>query len=161
MENEDDDKVVMITPPSTLRDKVRVRANSTMDFGAASDAIAKLGVEFVTRLPGELAVIRREFDAVRVAPADEIARERLFRRVHDLKGQAGTFDFKLITIVGNDLCRFLEQPVEMTARRLKVVEFHIEAMQRVAAQNITGTGGDQGMKMINTLQGLTYKVLNE
>lgn len=153
--------VEIITPPNALRDKVIPRSDKRVDFDAANKAIAELGAEFVARLPNELSAIREEFDAVRLSPDDPRARDRLFRRVHDLKGQAGTFGYRLITVIGNDLCRFLEQPVSLTDRRIKVVGFHIEAMERVARERITGTGGDQGMKMINTLQGLTYKVLNE
>ena len=158
---DDDDKVQMFIPPNPLRDKVTVRDNQTVDFRSANEAVAKLGVEFVARLPGDLAAIRGGCDALCANPGDKAARDHLFQRVHDLKGQAGTFGYKLITIIGNDLCRFLEQPVDITPRRLKVVGFHIEAMERVAQEKITGTGGDQGMKMINTLQGLTQKVLNE
>lgn len=150
-----------IMAPNVLRDKVTVRTEKAIDFGAVNNTIAELAIEFSARLPNDLSAIREEYDAVCAIPDDQNARDRLFRRVHDLKGQAGTFDYKLITVIGNDLCRFLEQPVEMNERRRKVVGFHIDAMERVSRQKMIGTGGDRGMTMINTLKGLTHKVLNE
>lgn len=147
--------------PNPLLAKVKAGPESGFDFAAADNVILELAKEFAARLPAELEKIEAAFKAVQASPEDEELRNALFRLVHDLKGQAGTFDYNLITVVGNDLCRFLERRVQMTSRRLKVVGFFIEGMGLVAKRDIKGDGGEFGMKLINTLHGMTQKVLQE
>lgn len=147
--------------PNPLLAKVKAGPESGFDFAAADNVILELAKEFEARLPEELEKIEAAYKAVKETPEDEELRDALFRLVHDLKGQAGTFDFHLITVVGNDLCRFLERRVQMTGRRLQVVGFFIEGMGLVAKRGIKGDGGEFGMKLINTLHGMTQKVLQE
>ena len=151
--------VEMIHVPNTLRDKVTRRDDDPIDLNELDKVLAELGAQFVERLPGELQDIEDAFAALREAGGDADSRNRLFRLVHDLKGQAGTFDYHLITVIGNDLCRFLEHSAEMTMPRLMVAGFFIDAMKRVADKKITGDGGEFGMNMINTLHRMTQKVL--
>lgn len=157
----DNPKAEIIEPPTSLRDKVTPNEETKPDFSSADDAIANLGVEFVKRLPEELAAIEAAFQALEDDPKDNQRNKKLFGIVHDLKGQAGTFDYTLITVIGNDLCRFLERPIEMSAPRLKVIGFHVEAMKMVAKKNITGDGGDHGRKMVDTLHSMVQQVLQE
>lgn len=132
-----------------------------VDFSAANSAIDDLAEEFVQRLPDEFKRIDAAYAALQAAPGDKAQRTLLFRLVHDLKGQAGTFDYQLITVIGNDLCRFIERPIEMTPQCLKVAGFYIEAMKVVAKKRMTGDGDEHGLRMINTLHSMTQKVLQE
>jgi HPt (histidine-containing phosphotransfer) domain-containing protein len=93
--------------PNPLLAKVKAGPESGFDFAAADNVILELAKEFEARLPEELEKIEAAYKAVKETPEDEELRNALFRLVHDLKGQAGTFDYNLITVVGNDLCRFL------------------------------------------------------
>ena len=147
--------------PNPLLATVRPGPESGFDFAAADNVIIELAKEFTARLPDELEKIEAAFKAVQASPDDEALRNALFSLVHDLKGQAGTFDYGLITVVGNDLCRFLERRVQMTGRRLQVVGFFIEGMGLLAKRGIKGDGGEFGVKLINTLHGMTQKVLQE
>jgi len=154
-------KAEIIQPPSTLRDRVSVRNDEDVDFSAANNAIDDLAEEFVQRLPGEFKRIETAYAALQAMPDDESRRTVLFRLIHDLKGQAGTFDYQLITVIGNDLCRFIERPIEMSPRCLKVAGFYIDAMKRVAEKRMTGDGDEHGIRMIDTLHSMTQKVLQE
>jgi len=157
----DKPKVEIIQPPQQLRDRVALRDKDDVDFSDADAAVNRLAVEFVARLPEELGEIENALTAMEVAPGETAPRLALFRLVHDLKGQAGTFDYLLITVIGNDLCRFLERPIPMSPRCLKVVHFHVDAMKQVAEKKITGDGEGHGLRMVNTLHSMTQKVLQE
>lgn len=153
-------QVEIIHPPS-LKDRIFGAPPSEIDFSAVDSVIDNLGQDFVNRLPKELEIIGHALVSLEKNPDDSARASILFRHVHDLKGQAGTFDYNLISIIGNDLCRFIERPIPWTPRRLKVANFHVEAMKTVAKQRLTGLGGEHGQKMVDTLHSLSQKVLQE
>jgi len=155
------DEDVVFMPPNSLRAKVSVAEAEGPDFDRIEAGLAELGKEFVARLPGEIEAINQAFSAFSAMPQDEDAKKALFRRIHDLKGQGGTFKYDLITTIGNDLCRYIERPIAFTERRLAVVGFHIDAMSRVQRDAITGNGGALGERMVGTLRGMVKKVLDD
>ncbi len=163
----DETKAEFIKQPNPLHERVSANANSgagsagQIDFAAADQVIADLGKEFVARLPGEMKAIKDAVRALQANPADKALHDGLFRLVHDLKGQAGTFDYMLISVIGNDLCRFLERFTPLTLRGLKVVGFFVDAMQTVTDKRMTGDGHGLGTRMIDTLHRMTQKVLQE
>lgn len=151
----------MIQPPTSLKDGVDNAPLADVDFSAVDDVINALSKDFIERLPEDMAQIEKAMDELEKTPTDSARPTVLFRHVHDLKGQAGTFDYHLLTIIGNDLCRFVERPLEWTDRRLKVVRYHIEAMKYVVKYQITGDGGEQGRKMVDALHSMSLKALQQ
>ncbi|NQU56724.1 MAG: Hpt domain-containing protein [Rhodospirillales bacterium] len=151
----------IIETPNLLLDRVSKNDKAETDFSAADEVIYALAKEFVQRLPDEFTRIETALAALETTPDDETCNSELFRLVHDLKGQAGTFDYILISVIGNDLCRYIERPIAMTPRRLKVLRFHVDAMKRVAEDKMTGDQHEHGLRMINTLHSMTQKVLQE
>lgn len=152
---------MIIHPKNTLRDKVRLANGDVPSFDEVNNGLAALGDEFRARLPDEIKRMRDELAAFSAASSDEDLKMKLFRRVHDLKGQAGTFGYDLLTTIGNDLCRYIERPIAFNERRLAVIGFYLEAFSRIQAENITGDGDRAGRKMVETLRSLTAKVLAE
>jgi len=153
--------VKFIRPPNLLRDRVRQNEGQEVDFSAAEAALEKLAPAFVAGLPKALSDIEKAYSALKSDPGDAKLRTELFRLVHDLKGQAGTFNYMLITVIGNDLCRFIERDIVLTPPCIKVIGFHIEAMKRVTKDKITGDGDGLGMQMVNLLQQKTHDVLQD
>ena len=151
--------VEFIIPPNRLLEKVAKCEGVERSFAAAEETVSQLSKEFAERLPLELSQIEKAFLRFREDPEDEKLWEHLFKLVHDLKGQAGTFDYDLITVIGNDLCRFLEHSAEMTPPRLTVVGFFIDGMKRVVANEIIGDGGDFGRNIVDSLHQMTQRVL--
>lgn len=151
----------VIQPPNTLKDRVSSGPLSNVDFSAVDAVIDNLSEDFINRLPEDLERIENALKALEQNPEDSARISILFRHVHDLKGQAGTFDYDLISVIGNDLCRFVERPLEWTPRRLQVVRYHVEAMKHVAKHQITGHGGEHGRNMVDTLHSMSLKILQE
>ena len=157
------DGVQYITPPSSLQDKVLKKDGEAVepDFDAMDDIVQKLAKEFVKRLPQELKSIQDDLESLKAQPDNTDQRSALFRRVHDLKGQAGTYDYWMITVIGNDLCRFIEHAETVTPPHLQVMEYHVQAMTRVMDQKMTGKAPDGAQKMVDTLHTLVGQVLQK
>lgn len=102
----------------------------------AEKAIEELSVEFdgwmheeVTRLLETRAVVKREG---LVAPhADE-----LFRAAHDLKGQADTLGYPLVTLLCTSLCRLLEATEERDRIPMSLIDNHVDAVHIVIRDKI-------------------------
>ncbi len=153
--------VEIIEVPHTLQDKVSQTNPDEQKFSAANDVIANLSKEFALRLPSELANIEALIAALKTSPGDDDIRRKLFTAVHDLKGQAGTFNYMMITVVGNDLCRFIEHAKAFTPRHFKVMNYHLEAIKLIVSRHMTGDEPEGARKMVDTLHAMSQKVLQE
>ncbi|MCW8914339.1 MAG: Hpt domain-containing protein [Magnetovibrio sp.] len=151
--------VEIINVPNTLQNKVSRAHTEEQKFTAANEVIASYSKQFALRLPGELSNIEDLHASLSASPTDEDLQKKLFTAVHDLKGQAGTFDYMMITVVGNDLCRFIEHAQSITPPHLKVMLYHIEAMKIIAQKRMTGDEPEGAQRMIDTLHSMTQKVL--
>lgn len=147
--------------PNTFLEMCTRNTSDEQMFSAADDIIKKLAVEFVHRLPRELLEIDEALAVLEAAPDDKVPFNAFFRLVHDLKGMAGTFDYMLLTVIGNDLCRFIEHVDHLTPRHMKVVRFHVEALSIVAQNRMVGDGDARGKGIVDTLHSMTQKVLQE
>ena len=157
------DGVQFITPPNTLQDKVLKGDGGCPepDFDAMDDIVQQLGQEFIRRLPEELKAIEQELESLKSDPSNSSRRTVLFRRVHDLKGQAGTYDYWMITVIGNDLCRFIEHAETIAPVHLQVMDYHVQAMIRVMQDKMTGKNPAGAQKMVDTLHDMVGKVLKK
>ena len=153
--------VAFIKPPRTLQDKVLTDDGTKPNFDAAADAVRDLAREFVLRLPQDIFAIEQDLISLKEDSSNTALRSVLFRRVHDLKGQAGTYDYWMITVIGNELCRFIEHTSVMTPRHFKLMHYHIEALKMVVVKRMTGKNPDGGQRMIDTLHGMAAKVLQD
>lgn len=65
---------------------------------------------------------------------------RLFEIVHDMRGEAGSFGYPLVTRVGASLCRYIDKISPMDAKNLRVVRVHVDALRALVRNNIKSTG---------------------
>jgi len=85
--------------------------------------------------------------------------KEIFEVAHDLRGQAGTFDYPLISRVGTSLCHFTDGLESCDERALEVIGLHIDAMQAVIAGSLRGDGGAVGQEIASGLEKAVQKVL--
>ena len=81
--------------------------------------------------------------------ADHLA--RLFGIAHDMKGQGTTFDYPLVSELGNRLCRLLETVPQPTADDLGRIAALAAAMGRVIRERLAGDGGAAGRSLLESL----------
>ncbi len=67
-----------------------------------------------------------------------------------------------MTFVGNQLFRFIEKIDKENAGplELEVIDLHINAMQMVLSQKLTGDGGEIGTQLLNGLEKVIAKRTN-
>jgi hypothetical protein len=79
---------------------------------------------------------------------------------HDIKGQGGSFDYDLMTSIGNEFCRFIEKADKVGVGEIAANKLHIDALKLVIDQDLKGTGGKEGEKMLSGLQQICGKLLD-
>jgi hypothetical protein len=84
--------------------------------------------------------------------------DKIYKIAHDMKGQGGSFGYGLMTVLGNDLCRFIEG--KKTARKvdLQVINLYIAAMQVILSKRMRGGGGAEGQKVLVGLAAVVERI---
>ena len=80
-------------------------------------------------------------------------RRQLYRTSHDLRGLGGTFDYGLITAIGEALCSLIDNadlPDDRFLQRRIVA--HVAALRAVHQFDLKGDGGDEGERLLTTLE---------
>jgi two-component system, chemotaxis family, chemotaxis protein CheY len=90
----------------------------------------------------------------------------MFKKAHDLKGQAGSFDYTLATDLAEVLCELLRPVREVFSRRnlhpaeLKtVLQANIGSLQLIVRENIVGDGGPEGRDLLQEIDAKRRRLL--
>jgi len=157
-----DGKPEIIQPPNHVKDKVSVTSNG-IDLDTLEKAeklIADMQdsyLEWVNEDLRKLQDFENQLDA-KTAPRKQVFND-IFSVAHDVKGQGGSFDYPLMTLIGNYLCRYIEHlgDVEPSDKHVEVVKVHISALRLVIAQRMSGEGGKMGANLIRGLEAAAAK----
>lgn len=155
------EKPVIIQPPSHIKDKVTVTADG-IDLDTLEKAEALIAgmqdsyLEWVEEDLRKLQELEGQLDAG-TPPRGEVL-TAIFSIAHDIKGQGGSFDYPLMTLIGNHLCRYIERlEGEATDKNVEVVKVHIAALRLVIARRMSGDGGKVGDNLIRGLEAAIAK----
>lgn len=105
----------------------------------AEAALARLSHDYPRWLRADLAAAR-----TCLSPPDL---DRLHTIIHDIKGQAGTFGYPLISHIGQHLCRMLVDEAPPSRRIVPL----LDAMESVVDHGLTGDGGEMGRELLARL----------
>ncbi len=107
--------------------------------------------------------VRRIDDAISRAERSPLAASKEMEVIafisHDIKGQAATLGYPLLTAIAQSLYRFVESDKSPVPKRLDVVEAHARALETVVAHRIRGDGGENGKKLLDALDAAVEKAL--
>lgn len=116
----------------------------------AEAALADLSHDYLTWAATDIAAMRACLAEVHDHPGDgKDGLARLHHIAHDMKGQAGTFGYPLVTEIGLRLCRLLQ---ECAIPDLAVVAAHVDALADVVEQRLAGDGGEAGRNLLGRLE---------
>ncbi len=83
----------------------------------------------------------------------------MFKKAHDVKGQAGSFGYHLATDLAGNLCEVLRPVRESFERRnakpvvLKsVLRTNVGALELIAREDMSGDGGAEGRDLLNQIE---------
>lgn len=80
-------------------------------------------------------------------------RRQLYRLAHDLRGLGGTFNYGLVTTVGESLCGLINNDDLPNDRRLqRYITAHVAALNAILQFDLKGDGGNQGEELLATLR---------
>jgi hypothetical protein len=159
------DSARIIRPNLTLNSKVTVGGPGAVDeamLEKAEQVIQSMSDDYLKWVKDDLARLAKAFAVLKSAggqsPDTAAQLDAIFAVSHDIKGQGGSFDYQLMTTVGNQLCRFIEAlNGKADAAAIEVIELHVNALQAVMAQKLKGDGGAIGKKFLAGLEQVIAK----
>ncbi len=127
--------------PTPLADKVPTMGGPRPEdaIRRAEKAIAAVAGEFEGMLAEELDELDILLRDYRQNPEPQ-ALDRLFRRVHNLRGQGTTLGFPLITRIGTSFCGYLIERDQTKPVKPALIEQHIMALRVVLKERGTPKG---------------------
>ena len=158
----DDETVKVIKPPDTLSTKVTKGGPGAVDLAAierAESVIADMADSYLDWVEEDLVRIssaQEELKAHKDDPLEYL--DKVYQIAHDMKGQGGSFNYDLITILGNDLCRFTEDKKTVSNVDLEVIDLYIGTMHIVISKRMSGDGGAEGNKVLTGLAAVVAKI---
>ncbi len=124
----------------------------------AEAAINALKGEYSQQLRTDVDQLAKIFALVTPKDPDARVLEDLFGIAHNLKGQAGSFGYDLVTSIAASLCDLLRQQAEhFSSHDVKIVGQHVQVLERVVSKGIVGDGGETGQKIVQSLRDLHSK----
>ena len=140
----------IIDPPNLLKAKVGGELEyDQVLVDKAEAALAELSEEYTAWLEGDIAELTRLLEKMTSDPA--VARphlEAMARLVHEIRGQAGTFGYPLVTTLADSLFNLLDGVDEPGTQQFELIVTHVEAIKVVRRENIRGDGGTLGRELV-------------
>lgn len=122
----------------------------------AHAAVASLKEGYREHLRSDMETLRdaalRLEEAAETGGSGEEAVQELFVTSHNIKGQAGTFGYELITEVSDILCELLREKPPLTEETLERVRMLVDTLGELVDQDIEGAGGALGQKLLERLR---------
>ncbi len=150
----------VIHPPNTLAAKVPKYGGPDLRtvVREAEQALEALQEDYDTWVRQDLKALAAALGKLRTASGSGAGElDAVYRIGQDIKGQGATFEFPLLTLIADSLCRLIGMDVG-PAERLKLIELHADALNIVVRDNIRGAGGAEGKKLIGMLRTAVEKV---
>ena len=97
-----------------------------------------------------MAKLNALMEALRADPCDTTYKN-MFRLVHNMRGQAATFGFPLITEVGRSLCLYLLETEDTRELHLALIEQHVNALKVIYREQIEGQGDTVSREVVAAL----------
>lgn len=155
-------KPEIIQVPNPLKNKVTYGPGG-VDPAAlerAEAVIADLKGDYLTWVQEDLQKLQAAYDKAAAASEGDRtkAMQDVFGVAHDIKGQGGSFGYQLVTVIGNQLCRFIEKREQYGIQEVEAVRLHIDAMRLVINKRMEGDGGRVGANLVAGLSAVLDKL---
>lgn len=160
-------EVKFIIPPNNLRQKQKMAGVAgTLDgvwLDAAERSIESAKDDYVEAVGEDLARLQAAYDAAVKDTGNRAARiQDLYSIVQTVKGQGASFGYPLISSVGAQLARFIEDCGDaLTDAQMEGVKVHVETLRLIMQQKMEGDGGPIGQKLLAGLGLVIKKIAGE
>jgi len=158
--------VGMVMPPQPLALKTSAPGGLTLAQLAehAAQAVQAIAADYPGVLRADVAELRALARAWTGTTDLPIVND-IYRKAHDIKGQAGTFGYELVGRIGASLCRMLDGarqgagvPPQLVPLVASGLEVHVGAVLMVVDGNMKGAGGVVGETLMTGLDAVAEKI---
>lgn len=145
----------VVENPNRIAQKVRAIPGGNVDalLQRVEKAMENLSDEFIAIYHEDVERIGARMSAALADPEEmESAVDAIRVSLHDLRGQAGTFGYELVTRISDSACKFIDLSNHFGRAELMVLNMHVDALRAVKQQNVRGDGGATGVELMEGLR---------
>ncbi|WP_138381060.1 hypothetical protein [Luteithermobacter gelatinilyticus] len=125
----------------------------------AIDQLAESYLDWTRTQVQDMWTLMAPFDGTAKVP-DQLTLDKIYDLSHNIKGLGGSFNYPLMTDVGRLLCAYLRRvKTAETKAHPGLITAHIRALDLILRDNITGSGGDVGRRLVERLSVLAHQDL--
>ena len=152
--------IELFMPPNILKAKVggTVAGIDMAAMKRAEAAMENLKTEFSDWMSKDVERLAAAYERFNKEPS-QASRDDLFRASHDMKGQAGTFNFPLIARAASSLCKLIEETKTVGALPPTLVEAHVAAIRVIFHEKIKGAADTTAQLLMNELDARVKETL--
>jgi hypothetical protein len=121
----------------------------------ADNIVEQLKTIYQVRLEQELETVTIAFEAMRASGTFDL--DKLHDQVHEIRGEAGTYGYELVSDIGKLLCELLSPIGVVSDTDEKAINAHLGAMQTVVGQKIKGAGPAVAKQILQGLNTIVEK----
>jgi len=125
----------VITPPNRLKGAVGRAIAGDDPVARAEAALAQLSSEFSDWMHDECEQLDRARRDAHAAGMAAQQRDALFRAAHDIKGQAATLGFPLVSAVAESLCVLIDETYDARCIPPPLIDQHVDAVRAIMREH--------------------------
>lgn len=150
--------IELFMPPNMLKAKAGGGGFDTAAMKRAEAAMENLKGQFVDWVAADVRALMAASSAFTKGGGED-ARQALMRTAHDIKGQAATFDYPLMSRVAGSLSRLLGESKPDAALPAGLIEAHVAAIQVIFREKITDPQNALALTLCSELDARVKDVL--
>ena len=160
-----DKNIVLIPPKTELRQKAVSTGSGNSAYRkaikAAEEAIEQLSVEFDDWLNIEVDKLEEAATTIKNEGWNEKNSDALFTVSHDIKGQATTLGYPIITEICDTLCHLLEKVPETERLNLKIIDTFAMSIRLIISECEQNEDHPKASAISTGLRQMSMKIIKE
>lgn len=145
----------VVENPNRIAQKVRAIPGGNVDalLARVEKAMQNLSDQFIAIYHQDVERIGAHMTAAMTNPEEMLPAVRAIRAsLHDLRGQAGTFGFDLVTEISDSACKFIDLNESFARTELMILNMHVDGLRAVKQMDMRGDGGRTGSDLMEGLR---------
>lgn len=121
----------------------------------AESVVDKMKGVYEKRLQEELEHLLSDYEKMKASNAFDL--DLLHDQVHEIRGEAGTFGYNLVSDIGKLLCELVSPMGTVGPQEDLAIVTHLNAMQTVVSQKVKGAGPEVAKQIVEGLNAIVER----